>query len=386
MRIDSIAVKHLWRRKTKSIFLLLVIVIAVSSVTGLHTLVTAMEERVSREFDETGPNLIIIPDEDTFGFSYGGVTIPAAGAEPVILTNDSILAVRGIHDGDSIAAVAPKVLGQAFLENGEPFTVVGVDFPYEFKLKQWWTYQGEAPRSKEDLLVGSEAARRLGWTVDQVVIINDVEYKVAAILEEQGSDDDRVVFMQLLEAQSLLGKEDRLSLMEVAAYCSTCPLPDIARQISEALPGTKVTMLAETAAARAKIVDRLSRYALILSVLMLVSGTLIILLTMMSGVNERTAEIGIYRAIGFRQGNVFEILLTEALLLGLVGGILGYGLGIAMADLAAPLVAGVKLPIGPEPQAAFFAIIGAALWAVAAGIYPAVKASRRDPVEALRFI
>jgi putative ABC transport system permease protein len=172
----------------------------------------------------------------------------------------------------------------------------------------------------------------------------------------------------------------------VAAYCSTCPLPDIARQISEALPGTKVTMLAETAAARAKIVDQLSRYALILSVLMLASGTLIILLTMMSGINERTAEIGIYRAIGFRQGNVFEILLTEALLLGLVGGILGYGLGIAMADLAAPLVAGVKLPIGPEPQTAFFAIIGAALWAVAAGIYPAVKASRRDPVEALRFI
>lgn len=386
MRLDSIAVKHLWRRKGKSIFLLMVMVIAVGSVVGLHTLVTAMEAQVSQEFDEIGPNLIIKPDEESLGFSYGGVTIPAAGVRQVTLTNDSILAVRGIPDGDSIAGVAPKVVGQALTGNGQPVAVVGIDFPYELKLKKWWTYQGEFPRHKEDLLVGIEAARRLGWEVGQKVTINGGDFQVTAILEEQGSDDDRVVFMQLLEAQALLGKENQLSFLEVVAYCHTCPLTDIAQQISDALPGTKVTMLAETVAARARIVDQLSRYALILSVLLLGSGTLIIFLTMMSVVNERTAEIGIYRAIGFRQGNVFEILLTEALLLGLGGGIIGYGLGMTMAKMLAPTVAGVNLPVYPDPLTAFLSIVGAALWAVLAGIYPAVKAARQDPVEALRFI
>lgn len=387
MRLDSIAVKHLWRRKSKSIFLLTVMVIAVGSVVGLYTLVTAMEAQVSREFDEIGPNLIIKPDEESIGFSYGGVTIPAAGGpRPVTLTNDSILAVRGIPDGDSIAGVAPKIVGQSFTPDGQPVTVVGIDFPYEFKLKKWWTYQGELPRHKEDLLVGGHAARRLGWEVGQKVTINGNDFQVAAILEEQGSDDDRLVFMQLLEAQALLERENQLSFLEVAAYCHTCPLTDIAQQISDALPGTKVTMLAETVAARFQIVDRLSRYVLVLSVLLLGSGTLIIFLTMMSVVNERTAEIGIYRAIGFRQGNVFEILLTEALLLGLGGGIMGYGLGMAMAKILAPTAAGANLAIYPEPLTAFIAIVGAGLWAVIAGIYPAVKAARQDPVEALRFI
>lgn len=385
MRLDSIAVKHLSRRKGKSIFLLLIIVIAMGTVTGLYALATTIQKDISKSFDEIGPNIIIKPDDEGRGFSYGGAVIPALGDRSVVLTNDSILSIRTIPDGDSIALVAPKLLGQAKAEAGL-VTVVGVDFPYEFKLKQWWTYLGDEPREGLDLLVGNTIAREFNWVLGQKVDLSGTEFKVAAILAEQGSDDDQVVFMQLLKAQELLHKKEQLSFIEVAAYCSTCPIDDIAQQLSTVLPGTQVVSLAEVLKAREEIVDRLASFALILSFVIIGVGTLTIFLNMISWVNERTMEIGIYRAIGFRQRNVFEIILTEALILGFLGGVLAYGGGISLARLSAGFISPAKIYIPWYPLLGFAIVFGSALLTVLASLYPAIKAAKKEPMEALRFI
>lgn len=385
MRLDSIAVKHLLRCRGKSIFLVLIIAVAMGAVTGLYALTTAMKEEISKSFDEIGPNIIIKPGEGNQGFSYGGAFIPAMGEIPAVLTNDSILAVRSIPEGKNIAVVGPKIVGSQSFE-GQSVTIVGIDFPNELKLKSWWTYLGEVPSQGKELLAGYGIAKTLNWSLGQRVEIGGADFQVTGILKEQGTDDDQVIFMQLLKAQELLDKPNQLSFIELSAYCNTCPLPEIAQQLRDVLPGTKVMILAETVKARELTVDRLSLFALILSAIVVGAGALVILLTAMSGVSERTAEIGIYRAMGFRQRNVFEILLTEALLLGFAGGFLGYGIGMGLARLLAPSLGGIRLYIAWQPFLGTAIVLGAVIITLLASLYPAIKGARQEPMQALRFI
>lgn len=385
MRLDSIAVKNLCRRKGKSLFLLLTIMVVMGTVTGLFTLSMTMKEEVSNSFDEIGPNILVKPPESGSAFSYGGVIIPAAGEPGFQLTNDHILAINGIPERESIAVVAPKLLGLASAGERQ-VTVVGVDFPYELRLKKWWTYQGKAPSGQEDLLVGYKLAQSLGWAPGQVVSLNGRDFRVAAVLDEQGNDDDQVIFMQLLAAQKLLNQQDKLSFIEVAAYCSSCPIEEITAQIQSKIPGAQVVALAETVKWREETVERFVKFAWAMSGVIMTAGSLVIFLTMMAATKQRTAEIGTYRVFGYRRSHIMEIFLTEALLAGWVGGLAGFALGIPLARQAAPYVSDLNLYISWDWSLGLMVIMASIALTFLASLYPAMKAASLDPVEALRFI
>lgn len=107
---------------------------------------------------------------------------------------------------------------------------------------------------------------------------------------------------------------------------------------------------------------------------------------MMSAVNERTREIGIFRAIGFRKSHVIGIILMEAGFISIIGGLLGYLAGMAGARVAAPVIAKMEVTVPWDIQTGLMAMGVAVIMGLAAGLLPAFRAARQDPVEALRFI
>ena len=106
---------------------------------------------------------------------------------------------------------------------------------------------------------------------------------------------------------------------------------------------------------------------------------------MFTAVRERTREIGIFRAIGFRGSHIFTIVYTEAALISLAGGILGYHIGLIVTYWAGPLLTGTTLNVTWSPG--LFALVAAVTMAAggAAAALPARKAARIDPADALRF-
>jgi putative ABC transport system permease protein len=116
-------------------------------------------------------------------------------------------------------------------------------------------------------------------------------------------------------------------------------------------------------------------------------GSLIVFVTMMGSVNERTMEIGVFRAIGFRKSHIMRIILLEAALVSLLAGILGYGVGMGGAKLALPLMAESRnAQLFWDAWIAGGAIALALTLGLVASIYPALHASRMDPTEALRAL
>ena len=176
-------------------------------------------------------------------------------------------------------------------------------------------------------------------------------------------------------------------MAEVAALCSDCPITEMVRQITAALPGAKVMAIQQVVKGRMETMAQMKQFSYGVSAVILLVGSLVVLVTMMGSVRERTVEIGIFRAIGFRKRHVVRIVLLEAFVISGLAGIIGYIFGLGATKLIVRLVAEGKSVVVPlNLELAAGAIIVAILVGLASSIYPAIMAARLDPNEALRAL
>jgi putative ABC transport system permease protein len=194
-----------------------------------------------------------------------------------------------------------------------------------------------------------------------------------------------MIFGPLAHVQQLLNKPDQLSLIEVSALCKDCPIGDIVAEISERLPHAKVSAIQQSVRARTETVERLTRFSAAVSAVVLGIGALMIFTTMMGSVVERTKEIGVLRAIGFRRAHIVKGLMIEVGLISVMGGLLGWGAGILASFIALPYFA-ENAAFQLQPALAVAAIGAGLLIGIASSFYPIVRASRLDPSEAIRYI
>jgi putative ABC transport system permease protein len=158
-------------------------------------------------------------------------------------------------------------------------------------------------------------------------------------------------------------------------------------QIAEKLPDAKVSAIQQVVEGRLKTLDQFKRFSYAMAGVVVFIGSLIVFVTMMGSVNERTTEIGVFRAIGFRKSHIMRIILLEAALVSLLAGFLGYAVGMGGAKLALPFMAESKNAHLIWDTTVAFGSIGLALMlGVLASLYPALHASKMDPTEALRAL
>jgi len=138
---------------------------------------------------------------------------------------------------------------------------------------------------------------------------------------------------------------------------------------------------------RLKALDQFKRFSYALGGVVAFIGSLIVFVTMMGSVNERTTEIGVFRAIGFRKSHIMRIILLEALLVSLLAGLVGFASGMGAARLALQFMAEGKNALLVWDMSVTFGSIGlAVVVGLLASLYPALHASRMDPTEALRAL
>jgi putative ABC transport system permease protein len=157
-------------------------------------------------------------------------------------------------------------------------------------------------------------------------------------------------------------------------------------QIAEKFPNAKVTAMKQAVLSKMQSIEMFKSFSLGVSLIVILIGALLVLVTMMGSVNERTREIGIFRAIGFRRGHVMQIILLEALALGIIGGILGFVIGNTIAWSIIPLVIKDGVFAGINTDLGAISILMAVALSLLASLYPAFKASNMDPSEALRAL
>ncbi|KPK45375.1 MAG: hypothetical protein AMK74_03745 [Nitrospira bacterium SM23_35] len=383
MRLYHISLGNLRRRKGKMILLSLGLSIGIAVVIAMIGITSQMKKDVEKKLDEYGANIIVSPKSKGLSLHYGGLHIGDTSYDIEELRTADARRVREIKNNANISAVAPKIIG-TYKSSGRSYLLVGVDFPSELVVKKWWQWSGKTPDTKNDVLIGAMIAKNLNLAPGNILSLGGQDYHVAGVLKENASQDDFSVFLHLETAQQLLRKPDQLSMIEVSALCSACPIDDIVAQISEKLPYARVSPVRQAVALRMQTVEQLMKFSVAISVVIIIIGALIVLISMLSSVNERTKEIGILRAIGFRQWHIVRVILFEALVVSGLSGIAGWIIGSVSTSLLLPVVTGTGGFLFNPSLLAFAAGI-AVCTGILSSIYPAVKASRLEPLEALRY-
>jgi putative ABC transport system permease protein len=386
MRLKDISINNLRRRKGKVFFLILGLTIGITTVVTLISVTRMMNEDISRKLDEFGANILIIPRSDDLALSYGGMNIGGVSIDAQTLKDSDVPKIRQIEVRENVSTVSPKLIGVVEIE-GRKVPLMGIRFEEELRLKKWWKIHGSEPKSRDEVLLGNEVAVRLFKSTGDHLTIDGKPLKITGVLDETGSQDDFVIFSDLTFVQEAMKKSGVLSLIEVAAFCNTCPIEEIVRQISAKLPHAKVTAIKQTLQTKMEALDHFKKFSAGISIIVLLIGSLIVFTNMMASVNERKREIGIFRAIGFRKSHVVRIIFLEALIVGLIAGIVGYALGLGVSHILGPMITGMRGgSLFIDPFLALGAIFLSSLVGILSSVYPAIHASKMDPTTALRAL
>lgn len=382
MRTLTLVSKNLSRRKTRAIISSVGLILAIAVIISTFTVSAAMQTQIGNEIEKYGPNIIVIPHTQTINVPYGSVIIGN-----VLFSEDAVDKIYSIPSKEYIRVVSPKLYNQIQIGNNS-ILVVGFLAANEVELKQWWSIEGAYPgNSTNQVLLGSRVKEALNLQAGSTINLNGEIFKVSGLLRETGSVDDYSIFMPLDVAQVLFGLEGQISEADVGAICSICPAEEIAEEIMSAVPDVKAIPIQQAVETRLQAIQQTVSFSLLLAVIILVVGVAGIMNTMLASVHERIKEIGVFLSLGADNGHLYRMFLSESVLLGLIGGLVGIAAGVISSLLMGPLLINLPVSLTDLPLFSIPLALGLSILAsVGASLYPTWRASKIDPVAALKAV
>lgn len=363
------------------------VIILTSIGRGIHTYVLA-------EFTQFGTNLIAVFPGKTTTLGLSGATISTVRP----LTIDDALSIAKL---DNILATLPLVQGNARIEAGNKqrrTTVLGVgsSVPEVWKINVAsgrFLPAHEQVNPRAFAVLGHKLATELFAgknPLGQRIRIGSDRFRVLGVMEKKGQmmgfDMDDTIYIPTAKALALF---DRESVMEIdVLYKSNTAASSIEKSITRLLitrhGGEDFSLITQDQMLKSmdSILNILTLSVAALGGISLLVGSVGILTIMTIAVSERISEIGLLRAVGAEQNTIFTLFLFEALVLSLVGGVIGVGLGILIVQLIGIAVPG--LPVQLAWAYIMAAFIVSLLIGLLAGVVPAMKAARLQPLDALR--
>ncbi len=400
-----VAVRSLRANKLRSGLTMLGMVIGVAAVIALVATGTGAQAQVTAQFESLGSNLLVISPGIT---SFHGVSMGVATAQS--LTNDDVVAIAQL--ATSVSAIAPEysISAQAVYGNkNTQTTVLGVT-PEHLTVRNYQVARGRFIDSPD--LTNQAKVAVLGATVAEdlfgealidplgkTIKINRQNYQIVGILASKGlggfQNLDDQVFIPLSTAQIKFGGAGNTSLRAINVQVVSADKMEWAKAELTAILRARHGLAAGqsddfTVYDQTQLVEAIGEVVGIFTVLLgsiaaisLVVGGIGIMNIMLVSVTERTREIGIRKAVGAKRRDILAQFLAEAVVLSLLGGVIGILVGYGAAQVVTPLLGGTRALVTPGSVVMALSVsIGMGLFF---GTYPASRAARLNPIDALRY-
>ena len=372
--------RNLSRRKGRAIASSIGLILAIAVIVSTLTVSGAMQNSIGNELEKYGPSIVVTPNSEKVSIPYGSVVIGNN-----LFSEDSIDKIYGIPDSANIRVLSPKLYNQVKYGNNT-ILVVGLFPDKEIQLKTWWNITGSLPQNNtEEILVGSELKTALNTQIGSSITLSNSSFIVTGVLDQTGSIDDYSIFMPLHVSQNLFNRAGKISEINVGVINNGNTIEKISNQIMQAIPNTKAIPITQAVGTRMLAVQQTANFSLLLASIILVVGIAGIMNTTQASVNQRMGEIGVLVSLGADNIHLYKMFLSESVILGLIGGIVGTAVGIAASLLMGPLLINtpislLELPLYVIPLAIGLSVIAS----VAASLFPTWRASKIDPVKALK--
>jgi putative ABC transport system permease protein len=400
-----IAVRALVRNKMRAFLTTLGIIIGVSAVIAMVAIGEGAQHQVEQQFASMGSNLLIImPGTTTRGGAFGGF-----GSMPT-LTWDDLRAIKNESAAVRAAAALLRTNAQVMSEDQNWTTTINGTTPDYLDIRNWEIAYG-APFGTSDVDSGSKVAL-LGQTVveklfgpnaqpiGETIRIKNIPFQIVGILAKKGQSpggqdfDDVVIVPQSTYLAKIQGGLQKyvsgvLFVAAVSADATARAQEEITAELRDRhhiQPGVdddfSIRNMQEVASAQQQGTETLTTLLASIAAVSLIVGGIGIMNIMLVSVTERTREIGLRMAVGAKPRNILAQFLIEALTLAVAGGVIGALLGLLVAQR---LAVRFGWPLLVRPDIILLAVGFSAAVGVGFGLYPARKASRLDPIEALKY-
>lgn len=412
------------RGKRRKVIAMTAVALGTAVATALVNVAMSVGDKVGRELRAYGANLVVVPEEAELPVEVPGVEYrPIAGQG--LIEEGQLPRIKDVFWRHNILGFAPTF--SAVVEvagTSRRITLTGAWFEKPVVLSDgttmttglravspFWSVRGAWSRdgaADPEGMVGADLARRLRLRIGDRLAVryNTVTASLRVVgIVTTGGPEDAQAFTQLNVVQRLTGRPGGVNRVYVSAltnpddalarrnpkemtreeydrwYC-TPYVGSIALQLQEALPGTEAKPIRQIAQSEGAILSRVQGLMLAITLAALFVSGLGVMSTMTTTVLERRTEIGLLKAIGAGNWGVAGLFLAEALIIGLLGGLVGYGLGFGLAQVigrsvfgSAILFNGTVIPLS---------LIAAVLMTLAGSALPVRRALRIDPVMTLQ--
>ena len=350
-----LVIKSMKVRRTKILVAILAVVMAAAMISSLLTLSFDMRDKIGKELGSYGASLVLLPDEGEY------------------ITEELKL------DHPSIGSYAGYLYATSRI-NGQEVEIVGTDFEAVRKIRPWWRVEGSWPKNANNAgaLVGINLADRQKLKIGDSFKINDSTITVTGLLDT-GAGEDNQMFLDLLKVQEMAGLKG-ISMIEVRTVGDIDNALDYIESNNNG--NIRVKRIRQVAETEEMLLDKTELLLGLVTLFVLAATCLGVMSTMISSVLERGQEIGLMMALGAEDRRIMGLFIAEALVIGIIGGIPGYLLGLLLSQFIGIEVFLVK--VAPKTIVIPITISISVLITVVGSLMPIKKAVEIDPIITLR--
>jgi ABC-type antimicrobial peptide transport system permease subunit len=364
--VGGMAVQSLWQRSTRTLLTLGVIGITVGGIVALEAIIGGVSDMMTAL---SGDSEIMV--------RQAGIA-------------DTSLSALDERIGDKIAVLpgVAHVSGLGFTgtilpDSGTIFILFGYA-PNEYGIQQFNIVEGEPLTNNRQILLGRMMSNALHKSPGDTVEVGGSRFRVVGIYESGATWEEMGGVISLRDAQSYMGRPRKVTMYMVKVDDPSLA-PGIVERINAEMPDAHANLSGDFVE---QMPDMQAMDAMMaaISFLAIAVGGIGVLNTMLMSVLERTREIGVLRALGWRRRRILGMIINESLLLGLIGGVVGILVAFGLTFLFS-LIPMFGSMLSAQWDLVIFAraLTVALLLGLLGGLYPAYRATRLQPVEALRY-
>ncbi len=337
----KLVISSVFKRRSRMIVAVLAVAIGATILSGLVTIYYDIPRQLGKEFRSYGANLILLPQDD------------------YRITMQDIEKVKALVGTERIVGIAPYRY-QTIKINEQPYIIAGTDMAQAKNNSPFWHINGKWTIDSDEVMIGEEIANTLDLKVGDTFVVKGVKFggeatasdqeksaeenkkkdfgednfsekmKVGGIITTGGSEEG-FVFTDIDRVAKLIDSTNSSDVVECSIEANEQELEEISNLIAQNIPNLMARPVRRVTQSQDIVLNKLQALVYIVTVVVLIITMISVATTMMAMVVERRKEIGLKKALGALNDLIIKEFLGEAIMLGLIGGVLGLILGFIFA-------------------------------------------------------